>query len=121
LRYTNAGHNSALLVRADETIERLSSTGVPLGMLPEVPFAAREVELGPGDLVVIYTDGIVEAFDPDDEEFGIERLEDVCRTKRATGLSEISTTIDRALEKFVRGVPYPDDRTLVMLRREPAA
>jgi phosphoserine phosphatase RsbU/P len=118
LRYTNAGHNPAVLVRGDDTIERLSSTGVPLGMLPEAPFAAREVELAPGDLLVVYTDGIIEAFDPDDEEFGLERLEEVCRAHRGGSLAELATAIDRALEKFVRGVPYPDDRTLVTLRRE---
>jgi len=71
--------------------------------------------------VVIYTDGIDEAFYPDDEEFGTERLEEVWRVDRDAPLAELSTKIDRALEKFVRGVPYPDDRTLVMLRREPAA
>jgi sigma-B regulation protein RsbU (phosphoserine phosphatase) len=119
LRYTNAGHNAGLAVRAGGAIERLTSTGVPLGMLPEAPFTAREIELGPGDLVVVYTDGIVEAFDPADEEFGLERLEAICREHRAVPLSELSDIIDRELEKFVRGVPYPDDRTLVLLRREP--
>jgi len=121
LRYTNAGHNPGLVVRADGAIERLGSTGVPLGMLPEAPFAAKELELAPGDLLVVYTDGIVEAYDPSDEEFGLERLEEVCRAHRTQPLAELSNTIDRELEKFVRGVPYPDDRTLVLLRREPAA
>jgi phosphoserine phosphatase RsbU/P len=120
LRYTNAGHNPGLVVRESGAIERLASTGVPLGMLPEAPFTARELELAPGDLLVVYTDGIVEAFDPADEEFGLERLEEVCRLHRTVPLLELSNTIDRELEKFVRGVPYPDDRTLVLLRREPA-
>jgi len=117
LRYTNAGHNPALLVRAGGEIEQLSSTGVPLGMLPDAPFAARELELAGGDLFIVYTDGIVEANDPDDEEYGLERMEEVCREARAQPLAEISTALDRSLEKFVRGVPYADDRTLVMLRR----
>jgi len=119
LRYTNAGHNAGLAVRAGGEIERLTSTGVPLGMLPEAPFTAREIDLAPGDLVVVYTDGIVEAFDPSDEEFGLERLEAICREHRAVPLGELSNVIDRELEKFVRGVPFPDDRTLVLLRREP--
>lgn len=119
LRYTNAGHNPGLVVRAGGEIERLASTGVPLGMLPEAPFGAKELDLAPGDLLVVYTDGIVEAFDPTDEEFGLERLEAVCRDHRTAPLGELSNTIDRELEKFVRGVPYPDDRTLVLLRREP--
>ena len=120
LRYTNAGHNPALLVRAAGEIERLGSTGVPLGMLPEAPFAAKEVDLAPGDLFVSYTDGIVEACDPKDEEYGLERMEAVCRDERTKPLAEIATALDRSLERFVRGVPYADDRTLVLLRRESA-
>jgi sigma-B regulation protein RsbU (phosphoserine phosphatase) len=120
LRFTNAGHNPGLVVRAGGEIERLGSTGVPLGMLPEAPYGAKELDLAPGDLLVVYTDGIVEAYDPADEEFGLERLEEVCRAHRTLPLGELSNTIDRELEKFVRGVPYPDDRTLVLLRREPA-
>jgi len=88
LRYTNAGHNPALLVRASGAIERLGSSGVPLGMLPDAPFAAREVDLAPGDLFVTYTDGIVEAVDPSDEEFGLERLEELCRDKRNAALAD---------------------------------
>lgn len=118
LRFTNAGHNAGLLVRGDGAIERLSSTGVPLGMLPEAPFKAGEVEVAPGELVVIYTDGIVEAADPDDEEYEIGRLEEVCRKERASELPAIAKAIDRDVEKFARGVPYADDRTLVLLRRK---
>jgi len=118
LRFTNAGHNPGLLVRNDGSIERLGSTGVPLGMLPEAPFSAREIELAPGDLFVCYTDGIVEAVDPDDEEYGLERLEEVCRDHRKATLAELSAALDKSLGGFVRGVPYHDDRTLVMVRRE---
>ena len=120
LSYTNAGHNPALLVRSTGEIERMGSSGVPLGLLPEGNFSAMHVDLRPGDLFVVYTDGIVEAVAPDDEEFGLERLEEVCREQRNAPLADIATAIDRALEKFVRGVPYHDDRTLVVLRREQA-
>jgi sigma-B regulation protein RsbU (phosphoserine phosphatase) len=89
-------------------------------MRPEAPFAAKEVELAPGDLFVAYTDGIVEAVDPKDEEYGLERMEAVCRDQRGRPLAEIATALDRSLESFVRGVPYGDDRTLVLLRRESA-
>jgi sigma-B regulation protein RsbU (phosphoserine phosphatase) len=121
LRYTNAGHNPALLVHTTGEIERLGSTGVPLGMLPEAQFTAREVQLAPGDLFVVYTDGIVEAVDAKDDEYGLERLEAICREKRDVALPELSTAIDKNLEAFVKGVPYADDRTLVTLRREAAS
>jgi serine phosphatase RsbU (regulator of sigma subunit) len=117
LRYTNAGHNPALLVRAGGEIERLGSTGVPLGMLPEASFGAKEVVLAAGDAFISYTDGIVEACDPEDEEYGLERMEAICRELRAAPLAELSAALDRSLAEFARGVPYGDDRTLVMLRR----
>ena len=118
LGFTNAGHNPALLVRADGTVERLGATGPPIGLLAEAKFTQQERTLAPGDLLALYTDGIVEACDPDDEEFGIERLQDFVVARRSAPLEEISDGLDRELEKFVRGVPYADDRTLVLLRRE---
>ncbi len=117
LGFTNAGHNPALLVRADGAVERLGATGPPIGLLAQASFTQQERYLGPGDLLVLYTDGIVEACDPDDEEFGLERLEAFVAARRATPLEEISEGLDQALEEFVRGVPYADDRTLVILRR----
>lgn len=121
LGFTNAGHNPALLVRADGSVERLGATGPPIGLLAEAKFTQAERTLDPGDLLVLYTDGIVEACDPDDEEFGIERLEAFLVALRGAPLDAVAEGIDQALEKFVRGVPYADDRTLVLLRREHAA
>ena len=120
LGFTNAGHNPALLVRADGAVERLGATGPPIGLLAEAKFTQQERTLAPGDLLVLYTDGIVEACDPDDEEFGIERLEAFLVALRGAPLDAVAEGIDQALEKFVRGVPYADDRTLVLLRREGA-
>jgi len=104
--------------RRTASIDRPTTTGVPLGMLPEAPFTAGEVEVAPRELVVIYTDGIVEAADPDDEEYEIGRLEAVCGKERDSELAAIAKAIDRDVEKFARGVPYADDRTLVLLRRK---
>jgi serine phosphatase RsbU (regulator of sigma subunit) len=120
LGFTNAGHNPALLVRADGSVERLGATGPPIGLLAQASFTQQERHLAPGDLLVLYTDGIVEACDPDDEEFGLERLEAFVAARRDALLEAISEGLDQALEEFVRGVPYADDRTLVILRREAA-
>lgn len=118
LGFTNAGHNPALLVRADGSVERLGATGPPIGLLAQASFTQQERRLDPGDLLVLYTDGIVEACDPDDEEFGLERLEAFVAARRDAPLETISEGLDQALEEFVRGVPYADDRTLVILRRD---
>jgi sigma-B regulation protein RsbU (phosphoserine phosphatase) len=117
LSWTNAGHNAALLVRAGGAIERCPATGPPLGLLPNATFAARVTALEPGDLLVVYTDGITEAVDPDDVEFGIDRLEQVLAEHRGEPLAAQRTAIEQTVDRFVRGVPFADDRTLLLLRR----
>jgi serine phosphatase RsbU (regulator of sigma subunit)/pSer/pThr/pTyr-binding forkhead associated (FHA) protein len=117
LRYTNAGHNPALLVRGDGTVERLGATGPPLGLLSVATYSAAETVLAPGDLLVLYTDGFVEAEDPAGEEYGLDRLQAVCL--RHTDGKELAAALDQDLETFVRGVPFADDRTLVTARRLP--
>lgn len=118
LRYTNAGHNPALLVRTDGSVERLGATGPPLGLLPSAPFGYGQTTLAPGDLLVLYTDGFVEAENPEGEEYGLDRLQAVCLGSARDG-EELATALDRDLEGFVRGVPFADDRTLVTARRLP--
>lgn len=117
VRYANAGHNPALVLRADGTTEQLASTGIPLGLLPVADYACDEIQLEPGDLMVLYTDGIVEAVDPDEEEYELLRLEKLCRRNASEPLPTIAEALEQDLREFVRGVPFADDRTLVMLRR----
>lgn len=117
LRYANAGHNPALVLRQDGTAQWLNSTGVPLGLLPMADYDCDEIDMGSGDLLVLYTDGIVEAIDPAEEEYDVERLEAAVRDHREMSLEEMADAIDSDLERFVRGVPFADDRTIVMLRR----
>ncbi len=120
LRYTNAGHNAALLVRASGEVEKLGPTGTPLGLLPHSHFAAGECDLGILDTLVIYTDGITEAANDEEEEYGLDRLIAVCRERRAASLEELAVAVETDLDDFVAGVPYADDRTLLMARRQGA-
>jgi serine phosphatase RsbU (regulator of sigma subunit) len=117
LRYTNAGHNPPLLLRADGTVEELAATGVPLGLLPQAPYEAGETLLAPGDLLVLYTDGMVEANDPLDEEYGLDRLKAACAAGRDEACCTLADILERDLEGFARGVPFADDRTIVLARR----
>ncbi len=117
LRYANAGHNPPLVVRAGGAVEELAATGVPIALLPAAAYEAAEVRLAPGDSLVLYTDGIVEAADPAGEEYGTERLADLCRRHRRSSCADLATALDADLEAFARGVPFADDRTLVMARR----
>ncbi len=119
LSYTNAGHNAGLLVRANGSSERLEGTGLPLGLFPIADYERAEVSLGLGDLVVLYTDGITEAASANGEEFGLDRLEKVVTTYSAEPLVALAVAIETAVEVFAEERRFADDRTLVILRREP--
>jgi serine phosphatase RsbU (regulator of sigma subunit) len=116
-RYCNAGHNPGLLLRANGSFEWLESTGMPLGILPEGDFGAEERTLEAGDTLVLYTDGITEPENPDEEEYGGDRLAAVSMKNRAEPLGELMAAIEKDLYDFVRGVPFLDDRTMVLIRR----
>lgn len=117
LSYCNAGHCPGLVLRADGEVEWLGSTGPPIGLLPGSTYKLGEASLEAGDVVVVYTDGFTEANDPDEEEYGRERLASVCAANHEAPLGQLAEKIEEDLEAFVRGEPYADDRTLVMLRR----
>jgi len=117
LHFCNAGHNPALLVRADGSVEALEATGLPLGLLPFGEYEIGEKRLLPGDTLAVYTDGLTEANNPADEEFGQKRLEASLREGRALPLDDLAERLFADLERFAAGQPYGDDRTLVMARR----
>jgi sigma-B regulation protein RsbU (phosphoserine phosphatase) len=115
----NAGHNPALVVRADGTIDEIGATGVPLGLVPELRYEARRAQLDPGDLLAVYTDGITEARNESLDEYGVERLVEVLRSSRTCDLVEVVDRVRSDLEAFVDGEPFGDDRTLLLVRRDP--
>jgi sigma-B regulation protein RsbU (phosphoserine phosphatase) len=117
LTYVNAGHNPGFVVRAGGAVERLGSTGLPLGLMPAGVWSARGVELGAGDLVCLYTDGITECASPADEELGEERLLGLLAAHRGAPLAELVAAVDRATVDHAAGLPQGDDQTLVLVRR----
>lgn len=120
VRYTNAGHNPALHVRATGEVDPLGPTGVPVGLVNGSSYEEGELALAPGDSLLLYTDGITESEDPDEEEFGLDRLIDFCREHRAEDCATFSKKLETALETFTRGQPAADDRTVVILKRNPS-
>jgi sigma-B regulation protein RsbU (phosphoserine phosphatase) len=90
---------------------------MPLGILPEGEFTAGERTLGVGDTLILYTDGITEPENPEEEEYGQDRLGEVCVKHRSEPIGELMATIEEDLYQFVRGVPFLDDRTMVLIRR----
>ena len=117
LRWTNAGHNPALLLRASGEAEWLKSNGVPLGLILGARYKEGDLTMGPGDALLVYTDGITEALNPEEEEFGETGLLEAATRHQSLPLRDLAAGLERDLDAFARGVPFHDDRTLVIVRR----
>jgi phosphoserine phosphatase RsbU/P len=120
LRYTSAGHHPALIRRATTEVEELREGGLPLGIEREEKFPACQTRLAPGDLLLIYTDGLVEAVNAPGEEFGRSRLASVLAgCDAALAATEILAHITRVLDGFVGAARQQDDITCMVVRRQP--
>ena len=117
LECVNAGHNPPVLLRGSETI-RLEADGPVVGLLPFAPYTEQNLTLEPGDILVLYTDGISEAMTNDDEEWGEERMIMATRATTGKSASELLNTIFAACDTFTAGAPQHDDMTLLVLRLE---
>jgi sigma-B regulation protein RsbU (phosphoserine phosphatase) len=114
LRYVNAGHNPPLLFGSGPA-RRLKEGGIPLGIFPNSEFEMGEERLKPTDLLVLYSDGITEAKESHEEEFGEQRLETLITANYERPLPEIQTEILEAVKKW-SGQDPEDDMTLVLVR-----
>ncbi len=121
VEYTNAGHNPGILLKCDGSMQELSSHGLPLALFPGRPYGSSRFTLTPGDLLCLYTDGVTEANSPDGTEFGFPRLKEFLGGQVGKVPAEIEESLLRELEEHAQGEPFADDRTLVMVRRIPAA
>ena len=119
LRYINCGHLSALLLRADNSLERLSSTATILGAFKDWDCGVEESQLCPGDALALYTDGITEAFSPDREEFGEDRLVEALRRHRSLPPCELLASVVNEVRQFSPHEQH-DDITLIVAKCLPA-
>jgi phosphoserine phosphatase RsbU/P len=115
LRYANCGHPPGLVIRSDGTVTRLTSTAPVLGLLAVWPCSTAELQLSPGDLFAIYTDGITEALNHQDEEFGEERLLEVITRTRDRSPSQVVAAVFDEVRRF-SGDQQRDDVTLIVAR-----
>ncbi|HEY0003224.1 MAG TPA: SpoIIE family protein phosphatase [Pyrinomonadaceae bacterium] len=118
LTFINAGHNPPLIVHEGGTVEQLGSGGLPLGINPFADYREGRAQLQPGDVLVIYSDGVSEAQDPAGEEFGTTRLWEVVSRNIEASAAGIRDRIESALTKFARGTRAVDDITLVIVKRQ---
>ena len=125
LHYVNAGQNSPLLFRngmSDHglgTTERLECGGLPVGLLARSQYRSEHGALHDGDVLVAYTDGVVEALNSQQEEFGEARLSDIVRSSLSLNAAEICKGIAERLQAFVAESPKSDDITLVVMKVKP--
>ncbi|MGE0128846.1 MAG: SpoIIE family protein phosphatase [Blastocatellales bacterium] len=118
LTYINGGHNSPLLVRASGEVTPLDIGGFPVGITPFGDYREGWVEIEPGDVLVIYSDGVTESLDEQGEEFGEARLIEIVQKNRGRTAPGLRDRIDEALTKFVGKADSVDDLTLVILKRK---
>jgi phosphoserine phosphatase RsbU/P len=118
LTYINGGHNSPLLVRASGEVTGLDIGGFPVGITPFGDYHEGLVQLEPGDVLVIYSDGVTESQNEAGEEFGEARLIEIVQRNRGRTAAGLRDRIDEALQKFVGKAKSVDDLTLVILKRK---
>ena len=119
LQYVNAGHNPPLLLKSGSTeIALLKAAGIALGVLDDVELEQREVKLAENDVVVLYTDGVTEAFNPKGEQFSAERLQKLVADNAALSAHQLAEKIEKEVTAFAAGQPQSDDITLVVVKAE---
>jgi sigma-B regulation protein RsbU (phosphoserine phosphatase) len=114
LRYVSAGHNPPFVLHADGSHERLREGGLVLGVFTNQTFKSDAVRLRTGDRMVLFTDGVTEACNSEDEEFGEDRLLEVLQENRSRSATEIQKKILQTVTEFSRA-PWRDDATLLVV------
>ena len=117
LRYSNAGHNYPLLLRADGKIEQLTGSGMVMGLFPSVYYEVRETQLGPGDLLALYSDGVTEATTAAGVEFGEEGLARFLSERKSESCSQIVSSLADHVRRWRGSSSFTDDFTIVLVRR----
>ena len=118
LVYANAGHNPPLWLTSDGKIERLTRTGMALGVVEDTDMEERTIKLKQGDTLLLYTDGLSEAFSPEGDLFEEERIIAVLQAEQSKSAERILQGIEDKLEEFVGDEEQSDDLTMLLLQRE---
>ncbi len=118
IRFVGAGHVDTLILRADGQIVTLASTGMPLGMLPPlIPYGEVRLVLEPGDTLVLFSDGVTDAQNLADDEFGEARLVECLRASPGAPVDTVIANIMAAIDAFAGSAPQFDDITVLVARR----
>ncbi len=116
LEYINAGHPSPVLVRGGKAEAPFTEGSFPVGLVPEAEYVVARLKLEPQDTLVLFSDGVTEAMDPDEQLYGVPRLLEVLQEKPETPLEQIQDQILESVQTFARGASQADDLTLLLVR-----
>ncbi len=116
LEFINAGHPSPFLIRNGIAEEAFTEGSYPVGLVPEAEYTAACLKLEPGDTLVLFSDGVTEAMDPDDQLYGVPRLKQLLTGLPECPLEEIQKCVLESVENFARGAHQADDLTLLVVR-----
>lgn len=116
VEFINAGHPSPLLLRHGQIIEPFTEGSCPVGLLRDSTYAAARMELQSGDTLILFSDGVTEAMDPDEEMFGVSRLREALAGQHNAPLDHLQKIVLESVENFTRGANQADDVTLLLVR-----
>jgi serine phosphatase RsbU (regulator of sigma subunit) len=114
--YINAGHPSPFLIRHGVAEEPFTEGSYPVGLVQEAEYVTAHVKLEPGDTLILFSDGVTEAMDPDEELYGVPRLREVLTGQSDCALDKLQKSILESVENFAKGAHQADDLTLLIVR-----
>ncbi len=118
LNYANGGHDAPILLRKGQEAEFMNSTGLLLGVMAETEYTEASIQLESGDLFILYTDGITEAMNAQEEEFGLEKLVKIAIQNRERPADEIKEEILAQVKTHANGISQSDDITLLIIKAD---
>jgi serine phosphatase RsbU (regulator of sigma subunit) len=121
LEYLNAGHPSPLLLRRGAVTELYTEGSFPVGLVPEATYVVARAVLEPDDTLILFSDGITEAEDSGEQQFGVSRLRETVSGLHDAPLDALQKTVVEAVEHFARGADQADDITLLLVRYRASA
>ena len=120
LTYVNAGHNPPLLRRSDGSVDELEPTAMMLGVSADAPVEARQVQMQPTDRLLLFSDGLSEAMNAKDQEYGETRVKDSLLRAHELAPDAAVERLVADVERFRGSAPPHDDMTLMLIARQPA-
>jgi sigma-B regulation protein RsbU (phosphoserine phosphatase) len=121
LVFINAGHPSPLILRRGEVTDLLTEGSFPVGLIPEANYTAATVNLQPSDTLILFSDGVTEAVDPEEQLYGVSRLRKVLSGQSDVPLKDLQKIVLESIKTFTRGTHQADDITLLLVRYRAAA